>query len=145
MESATAEEVRRLLLEWYDAARRDLPWRRTADPYRIWVAEVMLVQTQVDTVVPYYQRFLERFPDVGSLATASLDQVLKSWEGLGYYARARNLHKAAAIVVEKHGGRLPADAEELRALPGVGPYMAAAFGSIAFSRRWRWTATFAGC
>ncbi len=134
LEGARANEVRDRLLGWYDAERRDLPWRHTADPYCIWVAEVMLVQTQVDTAIPYYIRFLERFPDVRSLATASLDQVLKSWEGLGYYARARNLHKAAAIVVEKHGGRLPADAEALRALPGVGPYIAAAIGSIAFGQ-----------
>jgi A/G-specific adenine glycosylase len=126
--------IRRHLLGWYDRARRDLPWRQTDDPYSIWVAEVMLVQTQVDTVIPYYERFIARFPDVRALATADLDQVLKLWEGLGYYARARNLHKAAQIVVNEHGGRLPSSAEELRALPGVGPYMAAAIGSIAFGQ-----------
>lgn len=113
-------------------ARRDLPWRRSRDPYLIWIAEVMLVQTQVDTVIPYYQRFVARFPDVESLAAASLDAVLKSWEGLGYYARARNLHAAAAIVATRHGGRLPEDAAKLQALPGIGPYMAAAIQSIAF-------------
>jgi A/G-specific adenine glycosylase len=127
-----AAAIRRRLLRWYDTARRDLPWRRTRDPYLIWIAEVMLVQTQVDTAIPYYNRFIARFPDVRSLAAASLDAVLKSWEGLGYYARARNLHAAAAIVVDRHGGRLPDDAAELQALPGIGPYMAAAIQSIAF-------------
>ena len=150
-----AGQVRRRLLEWYDANRRDLPWRRldttqpvqsgtgrrpsvretppsAPDPYRVWVAEAMLVQTQVDTVVPYYNRFLQRFPDVHSLAAAQLDEVLKLWEGLGYYARARNLHKAAGMVVREHGGTLPSDEGSLRALPGVGPYVAAAIASIAF-------------
>lgn len=124
--------LRQRLLSWYEAHRRDLPWRRTSDPYQIWVAEVMLVQTQVDTVVPYYRRFLERFPDVESLAAADLDDVLKAWEGLGYYARARNLHKAAGIIVERHGGELPRDEKNLRALPGIGPYVAAAIRAIAF-------------
>ncbi len=130
----TAAEVRRRLLDWYALNRRDLPWRRTDDPYRIWVAEVMLVQTQVETVLPYYHRFLESFPDVCSLAAADLDEVLKLWEGLGYYARARNLHEAARIVVEQHGGRLPADEPGLRALPGIGPYLAGALLSIAFDQ-----------
>ncbi len=134
MAAPRAEKVRHLLLAWYDSARRDLPWRHTDDPYRIWVAEVMLVQTQVDTAIPYYERFIARFPNVATLATASLDQVLKLWEGLGYYARARNLHKAAQIVVEEYAGQLPSTDEELRALPGVGPYMAAAIGSIAFGQ-----------
>lgn len=126
--------VRRRLLDWYDANRRDLPWRRSRDPYRIWVAETMLVQTQVDTVIPYYERFLQRFPDVHALAEAELDPVLKLWEGLGYYARARNLHRAARIVVEKHAGKLPSDEKSLRALPGIGPYTAAALVSIAFGQ-----------
>lgn len=129
---SSAIRIRRRLLAWYDAHRRDLPWRRTHDPYRIWVAEVMLVQTQVDTVIPYYERFLERFPDLESLAAADLDSVLKTWEGLGYYARARNLHKAATIVLSDHAGQLPRDAEGLRALPGIGAYVAAAVSSIAF-------------
>jgi A/G-specific adenine glycosylase len=124
--------IRQRLLAWYDVHRRDLPWRSARDPYRIWVAEVMLVQTQVDTVIPYYQRFLERFPDVESLAAADLDSVLKTWEGLGYYARARNLHKAAAIIVTEHSGRLPRDPTSLRSLPGIGAYVAAAVSSIAF-------------
>jgi A/G-specific adenine glycosylase len=129
-----APEVRRRLLAWYDANRRDLPWRGTRDPYAIWVAEVMLVQTQVDTVIPYYVRFLRRFPDVSALGGADLDDVLKAWEGLGYYARARNLHRAARTIVERHGGQLPEDEKNLRALPGFGPYTAAAVASIAFGR-----------
>jgi len=128
----SAIRVRRRLLAWYDANRRDLPWRRTHNPYQIWVAEVMLVQTQVDTVIPYYQRFLKRFPDVAALAAADLDSVLKAWEGLGYYARARNLHAAAAIIARDHSGRLPRDPKSLRDLPGIGPYVAAAVSSIAF-------------
>ncbi len=130
----SAATVRRRLLAWYDANRRDLPWRRTRDPYRIWVAETMLIQTQVETVIPYYDRFLGRFPDVHALASAHLDDVLKLWEGLGYYARARNLHDAARIVVEDHGGRLPADETSLGELPGIGPYTAAALLSIAFGQ-----------
>ncbi len=129
-----AERLRHRLLDWYDRVRRDLPWRRTRDPYRIWVAEVMLVQTQVNTVIPYYRRFLARFPDANALAAAELDEVLKLWEGLGYYARARNLHRAAAQIVERHGGQLPADEKSLRALPGIGPYIAAAIQSIAFGQ-----------
>ncbi|NIR42842.1 MAG: A/G-specific adenine glycosylase [Gemmatimonadetes bacterium] len=127
-----AAGIRRRLLGWYDSYRRDLPWRRTRDPYLIWVAEVMLVQTQVDTVIPYYERFVARFPNVESLAAAGLDAVLKAWEGLGYYARARHLHAAAQLVVERHGGQLPTDSAELQALPGIGPYMTAAIQSIAF-------------
>jgi len=130
-----AEEIRRRLLAWYSAHKRDLPWRQTDDAYRKWVAEVMLVQTQVDIVIPYYKRFIERFPDVRALAAADLDEVLKAWEGLGYYARARNLHRAARIVAEEHGGRLPSDAESLRALPGIGQYVAAALLAMAFGQR----------
>ena len=133
-------KIRRRLLAWYDINRRDLPWRRRdrssqpVDAYRIWIAEVMLVQTQVDTVIPYYHRFLDRFPDVQTLAQAPLDQVLKSWEGLGYYARARNLHKAADLIVRQHGGLLPRGEAGLRALPGIGPYVSAAIASIAFGQ-----------
>ncbi|NIN73548.1 MAG: A/G-specific adenine glycosylase [Gemmatimonadetes bacterium] len=129
---SNVSNLRRRLLAWYDAHRRDLPWRRTSNSYHVWVAEVMLVQTQVDTVVPYYRRFIERFPDVESLAAADLDEVLKAWEGLGYYARARNLHKAAGIIVGEHGGELPRHEKELLALPGIGRYVAAAILSIAF-------------
>ena len=122
------------LLAWYRAQRRDLPWRRTTDPYRIWVAEVMLQQTQVATVLPYYERFLQRFPTVAALAQAELDEVLALWQGLGYYARARSLHAAAKVVCEKHGGIIPPSPREFRSLPGVGPYTAGAVLSIAFVR-----------
>ena len=125
---------RKHLLDWYAACRRDLPWRRTRDPYAVWVSEVMLQQTQVDTVIPYYGRFMERFADVADLARADLQTVLKLWEGLGYYARARNLHRAAGIVCRQHGGRVPGTRKEMRALPGVGPYIAAAVLSIACDR-----------
>lgn len=120
------------LLDWYERHRRDLPWRRTQDPYATWVAEIMLQQTRVDTVVEYYDRFLVRFPSLDTLAAAPLDEVLKAWEGLGYYARARNLHKAAQHVMRDFGGHLPTTPEALLLLPGVGPYTAAAIASIAF-------------
>ncbi len=124
-----AREVPRRLLAWYDAGRRDLPWRRTRDPYRIWVSEVMLQQTRVGTVLPYYERFLTRFPTLQDLAAADLGEVLKVWEGLGYYARARNLHRAARELVAR-GGAFPTTLEGWRRLPGVGPYTAAALHSI---------------
>ena len=127
-------EIRRALLRWYRAKRRDLPWRRTRDPYAIWISEAMLQQTRVETVIPYYERFLERFPDTRSLASAELDEVLGLWAGLGYYSRARNLRRAAQVVVDEYGGNLPDDIEELRSLPGVGPYTAGALASIAFDR-----------
>ena len=129
-----AAALARDLLDWFARERRDLPWRRTRDPYRIWVAEIMLAQTQVATVIPYYERFLGRFPDLDALATAPLDDVLKAWEGLGYYARARNLHRAAREIASRHGGRFPSDPHLVRALPGVGEYTAAALLSIAFGR-----------
>jgi len=125
---------RRALLAWYDANKRDLPWRRTRDPYAIWVSETMLQQTRVDTVIPYYERFLERFPDIEALATADSDDVLGEWAGLGYYSRARNLKAAAQVLVESHGGRMPGDVDGLRSLPGVGRYTAGAVASIAFDR-----------
>lgn len=120
------------LLDWYERHRRDLPWRRTRDPYAIWVSEIMLQQTRVDTVINYFERFLVRFPTLADLASASLDDVLKAWEGLGYYARARNLHKAARHVMEQHHSEMPETPEALRNLPGVGRYTAAAVASIAF-------------
>lgn len=120
------------LLNWFEAHAADLPWRRTRDPYAIWLSEIMLQQTQVATVVDYYRRFLARFPTVEALAAAPLGDVLKAWEGLGYYARARNLHRAAQWVVAEHGGALPRTAESLRKLPGVGRYTANAIASIAF-------------
>ena len=125
------------LLAWIDAGHlRDLPWRaEPRDPYTVWVSEIMLQQTQVATVIPYLQRWLERFPTVEALAAAELGDVLKAWEGLGYYSRARNLHKAARIVVEQHGGQAPADRRALLTLPGVGRYTAGAILSIAFGQR----------
>ena len=122
------------LHDWYDQNRRVLPWRQTSDPYAIWVSEVMLQQTQVKTVIPYYNRFLGRFPDVPSLAGADLGEVYKLWEGLGYYSRARYLHQAAGTLAAETGGRLPDDPNRLRRLPGVGPYIAAAILSIAFQQ-----------
>jgi A/G-specific adenine glycosylase len=127
------------LLAWYDRHRRDLPWRAPPgvrpDPCRVWLSEIMLQQTTVVTVAPYFDRFMARWPDVSALAAASLDEVLHQWQGLGYYARARNLHACARVVVERHGGRFPDDAAGLRALPGVGDYTAAAIAAIAFGRR----------
>ncbi|MFW6184933.1 MAG: A/G-specific adenine glycosylase [Chloroflexota bacterium] len=120
------------LLEWWDEGHADLPWRRRSDPYAIWVAEVMLQQTQITTVIPYYERWMARFPTVQALASAPLDDVLKLWEGLGYYSRARHLHEAAQTVVRKYGGALPRTAGELRKLKGIGPYTAGAIASIAF-------------
>ncbi|MFW6154360.1 MAG: A/G-specific adenine glycosylase [Planctomycetota bacterium] len=124
--------LRRGLLRWYDREARDLPWRRTTDPYRVWVSEIMLQQTQVATVEPYYERFVAAFPTVEALAGADLDAVLKQWEGLGYYRRAKNLHKAAGVVVSELDSRLPRTAACWRALPGIGRYTAAAIASIAF-------------
>ncbi|UCD00099.1 MAG: A/G-specific adenine glycosylase [Phycisphaerales bacterium] len=128
------KKVSALLLRWFDKNARDLPWRRTTDPYAIWVAEIMLQQTQVDTVKPYYDRFLDRFPTVRRLARARPDSVLKMWEGLGYYCRARNLHRAAASIVRDFDGHIPHARDELLTLPGVGLYTAGAIASIAFNR-----------
>ena len=128
------DRLRSKLLAWFDREKRELPWRGTKDPYAIWVSEVMLQQTTVQTVLPRYGPFLRRFPTVRALARARLDAVLAAWSGLGYYARARNLHRAAKLVVERHGGRLPDDLAALRALPGMGDYMAQAVAAIAFGR-----------
>ncbi len=126
--------TRQLLLDWYRANRRDLPWRRTRDPYAVWISEAMLQQTRVETVIPYWERFLARFPDIQRLAAAEPDAVLGAWAGLGYYSRARNLQRAAQLVVAKHAGQLPDTVEGLRELPGVGRYTAGAVASIAFDR-----------
>ncbi len=120
-------------MHWFEESCRELPWRRTKDPYRIWVSEVMLQQTRVTTAIPYFERFLEKFPDIKSLARADMDAVLKCWEGLGYYARARNLHRAAKLCVDGHEGAVPEAYEDFRSLPGVGDYIAAAVMSQAFN------------
>ena len=128
-----------LLLDWYDRHRRELPWRplagERADPYRVWLSEIMLQQTGVKTVGPYFEKFLARWPDVAALGSASLDDVLRMWAGLGYYSRARNLHACAVAVLREHDGVFPDTEEGLRALPGIGPYTAAAIAAIAFGRR----------
>lgn len=123
------------LLAWYDVHKRDLPWRRSKDPYRIWVSEIMLQQTRVETVIPYYNRFMERFPTSEALAEAPEDEVLKMWEGLGYYSRVRNLQAAVREVQTVYGGRVPDTLEEISSLKGVGPYTAGAVLSIAYDKR----------
>jgi A/G-specific adenine glycosylase len=125
-------EFPRRVLDWYAIHARDLPWRSRNDPYAVWVAEIMLQQTRVETVIPYYERWMERFPGVEDLAKAELQEVLQLWEGLGYYGRARNLHEAARLVLERYGGKLPKSRRELQNLPGIGAYTSAAIASIAF-------------
>jgi len=127
-------ERRERLCAWFEAGHRDLPWRRTRDPWAVWVSEIMLQQTRAASVVPYYYRFLARFPTPAALSAAPIDDLLALWAGLGYYARARNLHRAAGEVVARHGGRVPDDPETFGALTGVGPYTAGAVLSIAFGR-----------
>jgi len=122
------------LLEWYRQHQRPLPWRQRSDPYAVWVAEIMLQQTRVETVIPYFVRWMERFPDVNSLAQASEEEVLRLWEGLGYYQRARNLWRAAQRIVQEHGGKLPSRLSDLRHLPGIGDYTAAAIAAFAFGQ-----------
>jgi A/G-specific adenine glycosylase len=128
-----------LVLAWYDRHRRRLPWRplpgERSDPYRVWLSEIMLQQTGVKTVGPYFEKFVTRWPDVEALGRASLDDVLRMWAGLGYYSRARNLHACAVVVMREHSGAFPDTEEGLRALPGIGPYTAAAIAAIAFGRR----------
>lgn len=126
--------LRKQLLAWFAEEKRELPWRTTKDPYAIWVSEVMLQQTQTRKVLEYYTRFLKKFPSIRALARAELDEVLKAWEGLGYYARARNLHRAAKEIVRSHGGKIPADYDKLRQINGIGSYTAAAVASIAFAQ-----------
>jgi A/G-specific adenine glycosylase len=120
------------LLRWFGEVKRDLPWRRDRDPYRVWLSEVMLQQTRVDQAAPYFHRFTEAFPTVADLASAELDDVLLLWEGLGYYSRARNLHRAAQVVMEEYAGYLPETRQELKSLPGIGEYTSAAIASLAF-------------
>lgn len=127
--------IQQVLLDWYAANARDLPWRRTREPYAIWVSEIMLQQTRVPTTIPYYERFLRRFPTVRHLARARLDTVLKLWEGLGYYSRARNLHQAAKEIVSRFNSQIPRSKDDLLTLPGIGRYTAGAVASIAFGQR----------
>ncbi|KFO67183.1 hypothetical protein ER57_12570 [Smithella sp. SCADC] len=126
--------LNRKLLTWYRRNQRSLPWRKTSDPYRKWISEIMLQQTQVDTVIPYYHRFLKAFPTVSALARAPLQDVLKAWENLGYYSRARNIHAAAKVIVEKFGDQIPDNLEEIKTLPGIGEYSAGAILSIAYGQ-----------
>ncbi|MCF8143476.1 MAG: A/G-specific adenine glycosylase [Deltaproteobacteria bacterium] len=134
MTNKQLQHFQKALTGWYATNKRELPWRNTTDPYGIWVSEVMLQQTQVNTVLPFYEVFLRRFPDIHALAGATQQEVLKSWEGLGYYARARNLFKAAGKVVRQYKGMVPEDWEDFRKLPGVGDYIAAAVLSMAFEK-----------
>ncbi|MBR1457019.1 MAG: A/G-specific adenine glycosylase, partial [Oscillospiraceae bacterium] len=122
------------IIDWYAASRRVLPWREDPTPYHVWISEIMLQQTRIEAVIGYYERFLEALPTVEALAAVEEDRLLKLWEGLGYYSRARNLKKAAALLVERYGGRLPDTAEELGKLPGIGDYTAGAIASIAYGR-----------
>ncbi|WP_146449400.1 A/G-specific adenine glycosylase [Bythopirellula polymerisocia] len=135
VDSKWKQSFRRRLLAWYAKHERDLPWRKSQDPYRVWVSEVMLQQTQVETVKPYFQRFLKAFPTVKNLAAAEESQVLRLWEGLGYYRRARGLHAAAKQIVAEHGGQFPQDVVTMQSLPGIGRYTAGAIASIAFNQR----------
>ena len=132
---ATPEtQIAAALLDWFSRHRRDLPWRETYSPYHVWISEIMLQQTQMERGVDYFKRWIARFPDVESLAAAPEDEILKLWEGLGYYSRARNLHRAARELVQRHNATLPSSPEALQALPGIGPYTARAIASIAFER-----------
>jgi len=132
MNGRTIKTIARHLLVWYGQNARDLPWRHDPSPYRVWISEVMLQQTSVSTVQPYFERWLKRFPDLQALASASEQEVLALWQGMGYYQRARRLHAAARQVVQEHGGQIPRDRADLLKLPGVGPYVAGAIRSLAF-------------
>ncbi len=130
---AAADTLRSSLLDWYGVHWRSLPWRRDPSPYRVWVSEIMLQQTRIEAVLPYFSRFMDALPDVDALAAVPDDELMKLWEGLGYYSRARNLKKAAQVLVEQYGGELPADYDALLALPGIGAYTAGAIASIAYN------------
>jgi len=127
------KKIQTSLLGWFQKHQRALPWRESHSPYEVWISEIMLQQTQVKTVLPYYLRWMERFPGVLSVASASEEELLKHWEGLGYYSRVRNIHKAARMIMEKHGGEFPKNPEAVRSLPGIGPYTAGAVMSLAFN------------
>ena len=126
------QDIRRKLLIWYDKTKRNLPWRKTKDPYKIWVSEVMLQQTQAKTVIPYYERWIRTLPSIEKLASAPEQKILKLWEGLGYYSRAKNLKKSAKIVNKEMNGKLPKTVKDLQSLPGIGRYTAGAISSIAY-------------
>ncbi len=128
-------KIRRAMLRWFTKHARDLPWRRSRDPYPVWLSEIMLQQTRVETAIPYFERFMTEFPTIESLAQAKEDRVLKLWEGLGYYSRARNLHLAAKVIVKEYGGQFPKASRELSAIPGIGRYTAGAIASIAFGEQ----------
>ena len=135
MDSKDYSSFRRKLIGWYAERARDLPWRRTSNPYPIWISEIMLQQTTVAAVIPYFQRFMTRFPTLVELASAEETEILRYWEGLGYYSRARNIHRAARLIVEQNSGLFPSDLSELRLLPGIGRYTAGAIASFAFDQR----------
>ena len=132
MEENLLEEIVAPLLDWYRANCRRLPWRENRDPYRVWVSEIMLQQTRVEAVIPYYERFMEQLPTIDALAACGDEELFKLWEGLGYYSRARNLKAAAQMICAKHQGRFPQEYDKIRALPGIGAYTAGAIASIAF-------------
>ena len=130
------KSLEKYILGWFKHEKRDLPFRRTKNPYKIWLSETMLQQTKVATVVPYYKEWIKKYPTLSSVSNANLDNLLKLWEGLGYYSRCRNFHKAAKIICKKHNGKVPADWETLISLPGVGDYTASAVLSIAFRKKY---------
>lgn len=132
--TANFEAIRSNLIGWYEEVQRKLPWRESRNPYHIWISEIMLQQTQVETVVGYYRAFIERFPTIEALAEAEEDDIYKAWEGLGYYSRAKNLHRAAVLILDRFGGKMPERYEDLLSLPGIGPYTAGAVASIAFNQ-----------
>ena len=134
MDSLKRHVMAEQLVKWYRGSHRNLPWRRTRDPYRIWVSEIMLQQTRVETVIPYYETFLRRFPNIETLAEAPEEELIKIWEGLGYYSRARNMQTAARMIQQQYGGQMPDTLEDIRKLKGIGPYTAGAILSIAFGK-----------
>ncbi len=129
-----ASDIEKILL-WYEKERRDLPWRRDKDPYHIWISEIMLQQTRIETVIPYYERFLRELPDIASLASVDDEKLMKLWEGLGYYSRAKNLKKAAQVIMDRYDGIFPDDPQDILSLPGIGPYTCGAIASIAFNKK----------
>lgn len=132
LQTSELPDLQHALVSWFEAHKADLPWRRTKDPYAIWLSEIMLQQTQVTTVIPYFEQFIARFPDVSTLAAAPIDDVLKAWEGLGYYSRARNIYRAAQMIVREFEGQFPKTVHDLQRLPGVGRYTAGAVASLAY-------------